>query len=221
MSETDTQPAVSEAVIVAEIVEEDRVDFEEPEEDLDEDGDYDDDDYERATVVLREVIGRQLIACRTLSTQVTDAATDVTATLVESPARVIAAVREGATLPTAFGLTGDTLTDAALEAGGRIRAAVAGYVNSQSALPNAVITGTAEIAGTAVRAQGSIASSAFDAAFTVATVATRGDDVRDVFDEEWRGFLASVAAARDDVEDALSVARHRVRGALPVLPDES
>lgn len=224
MSETDTQPAVvSEAVIVAEIVEDDGVDFEEDQEDHDLDYEYDDGDSEdeRATLVLREVIERQLIACRTLSTRVTDAATDVTATLVESPARVVAAVRDGATLPSAFGLTGDTLTDAALEAGGRIRAAVATYVNAQSALPNALITGTAEVAGTTVRAQGSVVSSAFDAAFTVASVATRGADIRDSFDEEWQGFLASVAAARDDVEDAVSVARQRIQAALPAPADES
>ena len=251
MSETEIQPAVSEAVIVADVVEEDhaevpdhdRVGFDEPENDLEEDADRDhddqddddpdyddngddrdeydedehddDDEYDRGAVVLREVIQRQLIACRTLSTQVADAATDVTAILVESPARVIAAVRDGASLPSALGLTGDALADAALEAGGRIRAAVAGYVNSQSALPNALIAGTAEIAGSAVRAQGSLASSALDAAFTVAAVTARGEDLRDTFDEEWRGLVASVASVRDDVEDAIETARRNIVVTLP------
>jgi hypothetical protein len=181
-----------------------------PDEDLDE---YE--DVEHTGLVLREVIERQLIACRALSTQVTDAATDVTVTLVESPARVIAAVREGATLPSAFGLTTDTVADAAMEAGSRIRAAVGTYLTAQAALPNALISGTAEVAGSAVRAQGALASSAFDAAFTVATAVSRGADVRDSLDEEWNGLVASVASARDDVEDAWFVAQQRVWDALP------
>ncbi|MDF2824100.1 MAG: hypothetical protein K0R68_1508 [Mycobacterium sp.] len=176
------------------------------------------DDHE-LTFLLREVIERQLIAGRTLSIQLTDAATDVAATLAESPAGVLAAVREGASLPSALGITGDTLVDAALEAGGRARAAVGRFVNSQSSLPDALITGSSEVTGSAVRAQGSIASSAVDAAFTVAAVAARGGDVRDTLGQEWAGVLASALSARDDVEDAVSVARHRIQNALPAPVD--
>lgn len=225
MSETDTQPAPSEELdaareqlIVAEIVDdadEDRVDFDEDFDD--DDADEDDEEYERAVIVLREVIERQLIACRTLSAQLTDTATDVTAALVESPAKVIEAVREGTTLPGAVSLTADAVTDAAIQAGSRIRAAVGSYVNSQAALPDALIIGAAEVAGSAIRAQGTVASSAFDAAFMVATTAARGDDVRDAFDEEWQGLLATVSSVRDDVDDTVSAARRRVRDALPVI----
>jgi hypothetical protein len=176
------------------------------------------DEDERDTVLVRGFLERQLIACRTLSAQLTDAATDVTAALVESPAAVIHALREGTTLPSAFGLTGDALADAAIEGGSRIRAAVGSYVNTQSALPDAVIVSTAELAGSAIRAQGAVAASAFDAAFLVASTAARGEDVREVFDEEWRGVLATVSSVRGQVADTVSAARHRVRSALPPAP---
>ncbi len=177
------------------------------------------DEDDRDTVLVREVLERQLIMCRTLSAQLTDAATDVTAALVESPAAVINALREGTTLPSALGLTGDALVDAAIEGGSRVRAAVGSYLNAQSALPDAVIVSTAELAGSAIRAQGAVAASALDAAFLVASTAARGDDVREVFDEEWRGVLATVSSVRGQVEDTVSAARHRVHSALPPALD--
>lgn len=173
------------------------------------------DEDDRDTALVRGLFERQLIACRTLSAQLTDAATDVTAALVESPAAVINALWEGTTLPSALGLTGDALADAAIEGGGRVRAAVGSYVNAQSALPDALIVSTAELAGSAIRAQGAIVASALDAAFLVASTAARGDAVREVFDEEWRGVLATVSTVRGHVDDTFSAARHRVRNALP------
>ncbi|MGB3483552.1 MAG: hypothetical protein WBB07_15220 [Mycobacterium sp.] len=169
----------------------------------------------RTAVVLREVIERQLVACRTLSVQITYAATDITAAAVESPARVISAVRDGATLPEAIGQTGELFQDAAAEAGSRLRAAVGNYVNSQSGLSDALIVGTAEIAGAVARAHGAVAAGAFDAAFTVATVVSKGGDIRDAAEHEWQDLLTSAASARDEIDDALSTAGHALRDAVP------
>jgi hypothetical protein len=90
-------------------------------------------------------------------------------------------------------------------------------VNSQSALPNAVITGASEVAVSVVRAQGNVAASVVDGAFTVAAVATQGGDVRDAFEQEWQELLASAATARGDVDSAISFARQGIRVALPVV----
>ena len=204
-------------VEVVEIVEaaEDRADPD-PEDDEDDEDVEDDEDYERAAVVLLEVLERQLIAGQELSTRIVDATTDAAATFALTPATVIAEVRAGATLPDALDQAGAALQDAAAEAGSRIRAAVGSYVNSQSALPNAVITGAADVAVSVVRAQGAVTVSAVDTAFTIATVATRGGDIRDAFEQEWRALVASTASARDSVDGAIEGARHNVQVSLPL-----
>jgi hypothetical protein len=192
MTETDTQ--LAPAPIVAEIVDED----------------------ERSTVTALEILERQLFALRALSVQVTDAATDMTAAVVEAPAHTIAAIRDGAaTLPAALSCTTDALQDAAADVGSRLRAAVGSYVNAQAVLPNAVITGASEVAASAIRAQGDVVATVVDGAFTVAAVATQGGDIRDALDQEWQDLLDSAATARGDIHDAISVARQRIRGATP------
>ena len=168
----------------------------------------------RRVLAIREVLERQLVAGHGLSGELVTATTDATAAVVEAPAKVIAAVRDGATLPTAFGETGDAVQVAVNEAGTRIRNAVGEYVTQQSTLPNAVITGAAEVAGSLVRAQGSLTASAVDGAFSIATVASKGGDVRDAIDAEWSELNATAVAARDAVQVGVSTARQGIRDAI-------
>lgn len=171
-------------------------------------------DIRRRAVILREALERQLGAGQDLSDQLFDAATEATVAVVESPARVISAVRGGATLPAAFGETSDAVQDAVAGAGSRIRTAVGGYVRQQAVLPNAVITGAAEVAGALVRAQGELAASAVDGAFEVAATASRRGDIRDAIDREWSEFNATAVSARDGVEARIAVARQSIRDAI-------
>lgn len=163
---------------------------------------------------LREVLERQLHAGQDLSEQLFDAATDAGVALVESPAKVIAAIREGATLPAAFGETGEVVGDVVAATGSRIRIAVGEYVGRQAVLPNAVISGAAEVAGALVRAQGELAASAVDGAFAVATTATHRGDVRDAIDREWSELNATAVELRDVLEARLIVARQSIRDAI-------
>ncbi|MGW0160062.1 hypothetical protein ACWDUN_12155 [Mycobacterium sp. NPDC003323] len=165
-------------------------------------------------VALRAALGRQLDAGQDLTGQLVEAATDAAAAVVESPAAVVAAIRSGATLPAALGETNEAVQDAVLVAGGRIRTAVGAYANRQSPLPNAVITGAAEVAGAVVRAQGELVSSAVDGVFEVATTASRRGDLRDAIDREWSEFNASVVSAREAVEARVAVARRSIRDAI-------
>lgn len=171
-------------------------------------------DIRRRTVVIREALERQFDAGQDLSEQLFDAATAAGVAVVESPAKVIAAVRGGATLPAAFGETSDAIQDAVAGAGSRIRTAVGEYVSQQAMLPNAVIVGAAEVAGALVRAQGELAASAVDGAFEVATTASRRGDVRDAIDREWSEFNATAVSAREAVEARISVARQSIRDAI-------
>jgi hypothetical protein len=165
---------------------------------------------------IREVLERQLLAGQGLTGQLLDTATELGAAFVEVPARVIAEVRDGATLPDALGETGSALQATLYLAGDRVRATVGRYVGGQATLPNAVIVGAAEVAASVVRAQGSVTASAVDAAFAVATVATQGGDIRDAIDREWRELSATVASAREDVSQTVDVAREGVRQAVAV-----
>ncbi|MHA3018834.1 hypothetical protein ACXPWS_01010 [Mycobacterium sp. BMJ-28] len=171
-------------------------------------------EVKRTVPAVREVLERQLAAGHGLSGELVSAATDATAALVEAPAKVIAAVRDGATLPTAFGETGDAVQAGLGAAGDRIRHAVGEYVGQQATLPNAVITGAAEVAGSLVRAQGSLAASAVDGAFGIATVASAGGDLRDAIDQEWSELNATAVAARDAVQARVSAARRSIRDAV-------
>lgn len=164
-------------------------------------------------LAFREVLERQLDAGQDLSVQLFDAATDATAAVVEAPAKLIAAVRGGATLPAAFGETNEAVQGSITEAGTRVRTAVGQYVGQQATLPNAVLGGAAEVAGALVRAQGELASAAVDSAFSVAGTASRRG-VRDAIDQEWSELNATAVAARDAVEARVSVARQSVRDAI-------
>lgn len=171
-------------------------------------------DIRRRARALREALERQLGAGQGLSEELFGATTDAGVAVVESPARVIAAVRSGATLPAALGETGEAVQDSVAVAGSRIRTAVGEYVGQQAVLPNAVIVGAAEVAGALVRAQGELASTAVDGAFAVATTASRRGDVRDAIDREWSEFNATAVELRDTVEARLSVARQSIRDAI-------
>lgn len=171
-------------------------------------------DIRRRALAVREALERQLGAGQGLSEELFAATTEAGVAVVESPARVIAAVRGGATLPAALGETSEAVQDSVAAAGSRIRTAVGDYVGQQAVLPNAVIVGAAEVAGALVRAQGELASCAVDGAFAVATTASRRGDVRDAIDREWSEFNATAVELRDTVEARISVARRSIRDAI-------
>jgi len=162
-------------------------------------------------IVIRHVLERQLVAGQGLSTQLVDAATDVTVAVAHAPATVVGEIRGGATLPTALARTGTSVRDVVTEAGGRVRTAVGEYVGDQATLPNAVVVGAADVAETVARAQGTVAASAVSAAFALATVASRGGDVRDAFSRERRDVGAAADAARDLIGESVNRARDEIR----------
>lgn len=161
-----------------------------------------------------DVLERQLDAGQDLSTHLIEATTDAAAAVVESPAKVIAAIRSGATLPAALGETNEAVQEAVLMAGSRIRTAVGAFVNQQAPLPNAVIVGAAEVAAATVRGQGELVSSAVDGVFEVAVTVGRRGDVRDVIDREWSEFNATAVSVREAVEARIAVARRSIRDAV-------
>ncbi|MDO3399656.1 hypothetical protein QWI29_06390 [Mycolicibacterium neoaurum] len=161
-----------------------------------------------------DVLERQLDAGQDLSTHLIEATTDAAVAVVESPAKVIAAIRSGATLPAALGETNEAVQEAVLMAGSRIRTAVGAYVNQQAPLPNAVIVGAAEVAAATVRGQGELVSSAVDGVFEVAVTVGRRGDVRDVIDREWSEFNATAVSVREAVEARIAVARRSIRDAV-------
>lgn len=161
-----------------------------------------------------DVLERQLEAGQNLSNQLIEATTDAAVAVVESPAKVIAAIRSGATLPAALGETNEAVQEAVLMAGSRIRTAVGAFVNQQAPLPNAVIVGAAEVAAATVRGQGELVSSAVDGVFEVAVTVGRRGDVRDVIDREWSEFNATAVSVREAVEARIAVARRSIRDAV-------
>jgi hypothetical protein len=170
----------------------------------------------RAPLPIRAVLERQLVAGQTLSNELIDAASDLTAAIAEAPAALVNAVRGGATLPAAFTHSTSGLHHVAADAGDRMRAALGEYVSGQANLPNAVIGGAAEVTASLVRAQGSVAGSAVDAAFAVAAVAAHGGELRDALDREWRELSAAASSARENVNHTFDVARQSVRQAVAV-----
>lgn len=180
-----------------------------------------DDTDRQLSLAIRHVLERQLVAGQDLSSQLVVAATDASAAIVEAPAKLVGAVREGATLPTALSQASDAVADVVAGAGSRVRSAVGTYVGTQAVLPNAVVAAAAEVAGSLVRAQGEIAGAAVDGALTVVTAAARAEDVRDVFDREWRELTETVVAARGDIADALADARNGVRAAVAEGDEEN
>lgn len=165
-------------------------------------------------LAIRHVLERQLVVGNALGAQLVDAATDVSAAVVHTPAAVINEIRGGATLPTALAHTGTSLRGVVYDAGGRVRTAVGGYVVTQATLPNAVVVGTADVAETVVRAHGTVTVSALDAAFTLVSTAAQGGDVLEVFSRERVEVGAAVDAARHRVEESVSRARDEIRFAI-------
>ena len=163
---------------------------------------------------VHDVLERQLDAGQDLSTHLLEATTDAAGAVVESPAKVIAAIRSGATLPAALGETNEAVQEAVLMAGSRFRTAVGAFVNQQAPLPNAVIVGAAEVAAATVRGQGELVSSAVDGVFEVAVTGGRRGDVRDVIDREWSEFNATAVSVREAVEARIAVARRSIRDAV-------
>src|SRR5882757_5589159 len=171
----------------------------------DEDRAENDDDVEpesTRSIVIRHVLERQLVAGHGLSSELVDAATDVTVALAQAPAGVVGEIRGGATLPIAFARTGTSVS------------AVGEYVGNQATLPNAVVVGAADVAETVVRAQGTVTASALNAAFTLATSATQGGDVREVFSRERHEVGAVADAARGRIGESVSRARDEIRSRI-------
>jgi hypothetical protein len=165
-------------------------------------------------LVIRQVLERQLVAGQGLSTDLIEAAIDATVALAHSPAIVVNEIRSGADLPSALARTGAGVREAVAEASERVRAVVGGYVVSQATLPNAVIAGTADVAETIVRAQGIVTTSALHTAFTLATVAAQGGDVRDAFARERTGVQDSIDVGRDRITASVTRARDEIRSAI-------
>lgn len=177
----------------------------------------DDDDVEpesTRSIVIRHVLERQLVAGQGLTGELVDAATDVSVAIAKAPAGVVGEIRGGATLPTAFSRTGTSVREVVTGAGSRVRSAVGEYVGTQAILPNAVVVGAADVAETVVRAQGTVTASALNAAFTLATSATQGGDVREVFGRERQEVSAIADAARDRIGESVSRARDEIRSRI-------
>ena len=145
----------------------------------------------RLTPAIRHVLERQLIAGQALSGELVIAATDVTAAVVEeAPAKVVAAVRDGAPLPAAFGQTGDALQDDRRRRGQPSAQRCGPLRRRPGDVAERRTHRVAEVAGSLVRAQGAVTGAAIGSALTVAAVATRAGDVRDTLDQEWRELAA-------------------------------
>lgn len=228
MSETDSTPATE--VVAAPEAQSEHVTAETPEiiEDVVEDAaDIVEDVVEDAAeelahsvFVIREIIGRQVVAGQGLTTELVEVATDLGEALAHAPAVVISAIRGGATLPAAVSQSGSVVSEVVVNAGDRFRTAVGGYVERQATLPNAVISGAAGVASTVIRAQGVLGGSAVNAVFAVAAAATDGDDVRGTFDREVRDVSAKAGSARVDIAEAIAQARTEIASAVTVF-DES
>jgi hypothetical protein len=166
------------------------------------------------SIVIRHVLERQLVAGQGLSTELVDAATDISVAVAHAPATVVSEIRGGATLPTALARTGTSVRDVVTEAGGRVRTAVGEYVGDQATLPNAVVVGASDVVETVARAQGTVAASALSAVFALATVASQGGDVRDAFSRERHDVGAAADAARDLIGESVTRARAEVRDSI-------
>jgi hypothetical protein len=165
-------------------------------------------------IVIRHVLERQLGAGQSLGAQLVGASTDVSAALVHAPAGVVDEIRGGATLPAALAQTRTEVRDVVSSTGTRVRTAIGEYVGNQATLPNAVVVGAADVAEAVLRAQGDVAATAIDSAFTVATIAARGGSVRDAVSRERRDIAARADAARADIAESLERAAEEIRGAV-------
>ncbi|WP_431231978.1 hypothetical protein ACQ856_21070 [Mycolicibacterium psychrotolerans] len=170
--------------------------------------------HEQTTIVIRHVLERQIAAGQALSSQLLDAATDVTTAIAHAPAAFAGAIQDGETIAAAWERTGTGVQDVVDDARGRLRAAVVSYVGHQATLPVAVLGYAGEVAGSVASAQGTLAGSALDGAFAVATAATQGDDVRAALGRNIDELRATATAARGDVNESLKRAGREVREAV-------
>jgi hypothetical protein len=173
----------------------------------------------KRSLVIRQVLHRQLEAGQGLGAQLVDAATDVSVAVAHAPATVVDEIRGGATLPTALANTGTSVRGVVTDVGGRVRTAVGGYVGTQATLPNAVVVGAADVAESVVRAQGTVTVSALNAAFSLASVAAQGGDVREAFGRERSEVGATADAARERIGESVSRAREEIRAAIKDYDD--
>jgi hypothetical protein len=164
--------------------------------------------------VLGDVLERQLDAGHGLSRQLVSATAAAAEAAVESPAKVIAAVRDGATLPVALSETRVAVRDVVVESGRDIRSAVGEYVGRNAVLPNAVIASASQVAGSLVRAQGSLTATAVDGVFSVAATAVQGDDVREAATRRWSELRTTASTAREAIGEQVTVARQNIRDAV-------
>jgi hypothetical protein len=178
------------------------------------DPDEEDEREERMKLAIRQVLERQIAVGQALSSQLIDAATDVTAAIAHAPATFASAIQDGETISAAWERTEADVQDVLGEAGGRLRAAVTTYVGHQATLPVAVLGYAGEVAGSLASAQGTVAGSALDSAFAVATAATQGENVREAFGRNVEELRATATAARGDVNESARRAGQEVRDAV-------
>jgi hypothetical protein len=170
--------------------------------------------HEQTTIVIRHVLERQIAVGQALSSQLLDAATDVTTAIAHAPAAFAGAIQDGETIATAWERTGTGVQDVVDDARGRLRAAVVSYVGHQATLPVAVLGYAGEVAGSVASAQGTLVGSALDGAFAVAAAATQGDDVRAALGRNIGELRATATAARGDVNESVRRAGREVREAV-------
>ncbi|WP_140698063.1 hypothetical protein [Mycolicibacterium hodleri] len=164
--------------------------------------------------VIRQILDRQLVAGQGLGTQLVGASTEISVALAHAPVIVIDEIRSGATLPAALAHTRAEVGGVVTGTGTRVRTAIGEYVGSQATLPQAVVCGVADVAEAVLRGQGNVAGSAIDSAFTVATVAARGGDVKEALGRERRDVAAHAETARADVAESWERALEEIRGAV-------
>ncbi|OYN78372.1 hypothetical protein [Mycolicibacterium sphagni] len=167
----------------------------------------------RTNIVIRQVFERQIAVGQAVSSQLVDAATDVTTAIAHAPATFAGAIQDGATIASAWERTGTGVQEVLSEAGGRLRAAVISYIGHQATLPVAVLGYAGEVAGSLASAQGTVAGSALDGAFAVATAASQGDNVREALGRNIEELRATAVAARGDVTESAKRAGREIRGA--------
>ena len=165
-------------------------------------------------LAIRHVLERQLDAGHGLGAHLLSATTDLSVSLAHTPSAVVDEIRSGATLPAALAHTGTELRGVVSSTGTRMRSALGEYVGTQATLPNAVVVGAADVAEAVLRAQGTVAATAVDSAFAVATTAARGGDVADALSRGRRELAARTDAARTAVVGAWERATDEIRGAV-------
>lgn len=167
-------------------------------------------------IVIRHVLERQLGAGQSFGVQLVGATTDASVALAHAPATLIDGIRGGATLPAALAHTRKELGDVISSSGSRVRTAIGEYVGTQAALPQAVLVGAAGVAESVLRAQGDVAATAIDSAFSVAIVAARGGNLPTALSHERRDVGAQLEAARADLAESVSRAGREIRGGVEV-----